>query len=467
MGDTKIAGLATEVRPTAVDLFAGAGGFSLGAEQAGADVLAAVEYDPVCAAVHRYNFPRTEVVCADMATLTARRLKDSIRTGWRSHARPGEWDGKIDFVVGGPPCQGFSVGGKRAFDDPRNQLVFDFARIVGALKPRYFAMENVPGLATIRAGANATAPKLLDLLVEEFDAFGYEVQAPEVLNAFNFGVPQYRRRLILLGWRKGEQRPEYPSSYTRGLRPTGEALSGEADIDKDPCPNVWDALRDLPDLDRYPESLHSDEIEMAPDEVPTLEREASGYARALRGGRDRNDFGYRRRWDRKIITSSCRTTHRADVRARFARTRTGHREAVSHFFRLSPTGVSPTLRAGTHYDRGSFNAPRPIHPQHDRVISVREAARLHSFPDWFRFHWTKWHGFREVGNSLPPRVARAVVAELVRAMGIEPAKPKKAIGLGDPSLLYLENMEAAEQFGVDLSRIPRNELRRRSLDIVA
>jgi DNA (cytosine-5)-methyltransferase 1 len=112
--------------------------------------------------------------------------------------------------------------------------------------------------------------------------------------------------------------------------------------------------------------------------------------------------GYRRRWDRTVVTSSCRTTHRADVLARFTRTRAGQREAVSHFFLLSRNGVSPTLRAGTHYDRGSFKAPRPIHPVHARVISVREAARLHSFPDWFRFHWTKWHGFREVGNSPPP-----------------------------------------------------------------
>jgi DNA (cytosine-5)-methyltransferase 1 len=463
MADRTIESPPAEGRPTAVDLFAGAGGLSLGAEQAGIDVLASVEYDPICAAVHRFNFPKTEVVCADMAGLRARTVQRAAAKGWKAHGRDGEWDKTLDVVVGGPPCQGFSMIGRRAFDDPRNQLVFAFARMVGALKPRYFIMENVPGLASIQAGARASSPKLLELLVEDFASFGYETLEPTVLNAYNFGVPQDRRRLILIGWRSGEQKPQYPKPETRGRGRAGGALPGTSGYDKGKrlCPSVWDAIGDLPDLDGYDGSAYSDEIALEPDALASLEAKASHYARRLRGARDPTDFGYRRRWESPIVTCSYRTTHDKSVRRRFERTRAGHTEPVSRFFRLHVDGVSPTLRAGTHYDRGSFNAPRPIHPNYPRVVSVREAARLHSFPDWFRFHWTKWHGFREVGNSLPPRVGRAVTAEIVAALGQHARKPRKSIECGDPALLYLENIPAAAMFDADMTRIPHNSQRTR------
>ena len=261
----------------------------------------------------------------------------------------------------------------------------------------------------------------------------------------------------------------YPLPNTRGRTRGGEICGGVPGYDDElaPCPSVWEAIGDLPDLDEHEGSALSDELELTAHARETLERDASRYVAALRSNPDRDDFGYRRRWDPGVVTSSCRTTHAPEVRSRFARTASGHAEKVSRFFKLSAHGVSPTLRAGTHYDRGSFNAPRPIHPVHPRVISVREAARLHSYPDWFRFHWTKWHGFREVGNSLPPRVGRAVVAEVVKAMEARPSKPRKILATGDASLLYLENMEAAELFGADLSRIPRNEQRTRKLSAAA
>jgi DNA (cytosine-5)-methyltransferase 1 len=452
---------AANQRPTAVDLFAGAGGLSLGTEQAGMDVLASVEYDPICAAVHRFNFPKTEVVCADMAGLAARTVRRAAAKGWKAHGRDGEWDKTLDVVVGGPPCQGFSMIGRRAFDDPRNQLVFAFARMVGALKPRYFIMENVPGLASIQAGARASSPKLLELLIEDFASFGYETLEPTVLNAYNFGVPQDRRRLILIGWRSGERKPQYPKPETRGRTRAGDELSGTSDYDKGKrlCPSVWDAIGDLPDLDEFDGSAYSDELALEPDMLSSLEAEASHYARRLRGARDRTDFGYRRRWESSVVTSSYRTTHEKSVRRRFERTRAGRTEPVSRFFRLHVDGASPTLRAGTHYDRGSFNAPRPIHPVYPRVVSVREAARLHSFPDWFRFHWTKWHGFREVGNSLPPRVGRAVAGQIVAALELQTRKPRRSMECGDPALLYLENIPAAAMFDADMTRIPRNSQR--------
>jgi DNA (cytosine-5)-methyltransferase 1 len=453
-------------RPVAVDLFSGAGGFSLGFEQAGFDVLASTEYDPIHCAVHAFNFPRTEIVCADIRTIGAEAIRSAVKCGWRRHRRSGRWDGELDVVVGGPPCQGFSTGGKRQFDDVRNQIVFSFARLIGELRPRYFVMENVPGMSSLAIGSEDDAPKLIDVLLEDFATHGYVVVPPKILNAAEFGVPQQRRRLILIGARADCELPDYPKAETmpRGRRPK---VSTSKPGDRSYCPTVWDAIGDLPDLDRTAGLLYTDETTLGKRAIGRMHKTATSYARALLGlEADREDYSYARIWDNTVLTSSLRTTHAPAVAMRFAATPQGYPEPISRLVRLHPRGVSSTLRAGTHYERGSFNAPRPIHPVSHRVISVREAARLHSFPDWFRFHWTKWHGFREVGNAIPPRMGRAVGRELIRALGIAPKAPKIAIPLGDPDLISLANLQAAALFEADLERIPRHALRTRSSSVL-
>jgi DNA (cytosine-5)-methyltransferase 1 len=466
-GNRRPGNLGKSRRPVAIDLFSGAGGLSLGFEQAGFDILAAVEYDPIHAAVHSFNFPLTEVVCADVATVDGTQLKAAARRGWSLHHGGTRWDGELDAIIGGPPCQGFSVGGKRAFDDARNQLVFNFARLVGELQPRYFVMENVPGMPSLPVAAKKGAPPLMNLLLEEFNQYGYHVLKHKVLNATAWGVPQERRRLILLGTRRGEAPPAYPREETQALPKRVESngrtpRSSGGDVSPPFCPTVWEAIGDLPDLDGFDTLRFSDEVQLRARQLTKMHRAMSGYARTLHGlDHDRRDLSRPRLWDPQVLTSSCRTDHADDVVARFDKTTAGHPERVSRLFRLDRHGVSCTLRAGTHYERGSFNAPRPIHPVLPRVISVREAARLHSLPDWFRLHWTKWHGFRQVGNALPPRLGRAIGAELVRALAISPSRPSPAIELGDPWLLVMENLQAAEHFSADLTRIPRNELRSR------
>ena len=111
--------------------------------------------------------------------------------------------------------------------------------------------------------------------------------------------------------------------------------------------------------------------------------------------------------------------------------------------------MSNTLRAGTDAARGAFTSPRPIHYEFARCITVREMARLHGFPDWFRFHETKWHGARQIGNAVPPPLARAVAQQIVRALGVYPTRPDEEVPLGDPALLRLGMAEAAKLFGVD------------------
>lgn len=451
-------------RPVAIDLFSGAGGLSLGFEQAGFDVLASVEYDPIHAAVHAFNFPKTSVICADITTVSADRLRTAAEAGWKAHDRAGDWDGEIDAIIGGPPCQGFSLIGKRNFDDTRNQLVFNFARLVGELRPRYFVMENVQGMTSLAASAEADAPRLLDLLLEEFRGYGYTVPEYQTLNASEWGVPQDRRRLILMGARDGQGDVSHPTPTTRprSRRPKATAQEPPGTDEKPLCPSVSEAIDDLPNLDDFEVLKYGDEAVLTAAELEQMTSKASSYVRRLRGCEaDPTDLSWPRRWEPSLLTSSYRTCHDPKVVARFKATSVGHPEPVSRLFRLHPDGVSSTLRAGTHYERGSFNAPRPLHPKHPRVISVREAARLHSFPDWFRLHWTKWHGFRQVGNSLPPLVGRAIGKQIVTALNVSPSKPTSVIELGDVQLLMLENLEAAARFGADPERMPRNALRAR------
>ena len=410
------------MRPIGIDLFAGAGGLSLGFEQAGFDIAAAVEIDPVHCAVHKYNFPQTAVVSRAVEELSGVEIARVARLGGR----------RVDCVFGGAPCQGFSLIGHRILDDPRNGLVREFLRLVAELDARTFVFENVKGLTVGRHRA------LLDELVEEFSDAGYIVRVPwRVLNAGNFGVPQNRERLILLGARQGERLPDYPAPLT--------AIAGRRRTDPLPDgPTCADALGDLPNADEFEALLDSDSVETAAFGEP------SAYAASMRClANDAWHCGYVREWSPGLLTGSARTRHTEISRRRFRETEAGAVEPISRFFKLAETGVSNTLRAGTDGARGAFTSPRPIHYRYDRCVTVREMARLHGFPDWFRFHVTKWHGARQIGNAVPPPLARAIAGKVAEALGANPARTEAAMPLGDPTLLALDASAAAQHFGVE------------------
>jgi DNA (cytosine-5)-methyltransferase 1 len=152
-----------------------------------------------------------------------------------------------------------------------------------------------------------------------------------------------------------------------------------------------------------------------------------------------------------------RADHTDLSRRRFAATEHGKTEPISRFHRLDPNGVCNTLRAGTNTDHGAFTSPRPIHYRYARCITVREAARIHSYPDWFRFHVTKWHGFRQIGNSVPPLLGRSVASAIIAAMGMRPRPPKEIIRLGDEKLLQMTLAQAADYYGVSASVIGKRD----------
>ena len=208
-------------------------------------------------------------------------------------------------------------------------------------------------------------------------------------------------------------------------------------------PTCEDALADLPDAEQFDVLTQKGEVRarLAPPK--------SDYAALLRCVADVGwHYGYRRQWNSELLTNSIRTNHSVRSRTRFANTEPGHREPISHFFRLPPDGGCNTLRAGTDSARGSFTSPRPIHYRYARCITVREMARLHGFPDWFRLHATKWHGARQIGNSVPPPLARAIAAEIIAALGHQPSAPNITHPASDERLLTMTAEAAACYWGI-------------------
>ena len=343
-------------KPTAIDLFCGVGGMSLGFQQTGFHLVAAIDIDPIHVECYQKNFPHCRTRIRDVTSLKG---QDLLHLGGLSK-------GELDVLFGGPPCNGFSLIGKRNPADPRNDLLLEFARLVIEIKPRYFVVENVLGLSI----------KPMDVILKKFidklSRDGYLFNIPYVfLNAIDFGVPQIRKRLFIIGSRSDQSLPDL--HMANGHKPV----------------TVWDAIADLVPLEECCE-LSEFDIYFGELEMPK-----SKYAENLR--KDSS----------KRLTGCKRTTHKSQAIHRFASTPPGNTEPVSRFYRLSRDGVSRTLRAGSDRNHGSFTAPRPIHPVFPRCITVREGARLHSFPDWFEFHNTIWHGFRQLGNSVPPFLAEA------------------------------------------------------------
>jgi DNA (cytosine-5)-methyltransferase 1 len=371
-------------RPISIDVFCGVGGMSLGFEQAGFDVVAAFDLESRHVETYRANFRHTKSFATDLSKTTGADLRRLAGVGNRT----------IDVLFGGPPCQGFSVGGKRDLNDRRNTLLHDFARLVRQIRPRYFVIENVEGLLL------SHARPVLASFSRRVKRAGYKLVEPiQVLDAADFGVPQRRRRTFLLGCREELPPPTYPSA--QGFR---------GDDGREYFPRVRDAIADLPEIELYDELFESDTIQ-------TQLGAPSHYARLMRGEIvEDGDASAKRKWAAGAVTGCLRTRHSRSISRRFATTPPGEVEPVSRYHRLDWDGLAPTIRAGTGNDHGKHTAPRPIHPARARCITVREAARLHTFPDWFQFHPTRWHAFRQIGNAVPPRLARFVAAAVAEAL---------------------------------------------------
>lgn len=380
MSNTHINNNAGRVKPAVVDLFCGAGGFSLGAARAGFDVRAGIDNDPEALRIHKLNFGETQHLEADISNLSGQAIKDLF----------GFKNGDLTGIIGGPPCQGFSFIGKNDHRDLRNKLFVHFFRIVAEAKPKFFLAENVPGIMDDK---NKRLREKAFRLIEG----QYVFLAPLTKAANEYGAPTSRTRVFFFGYLRDEMADS-----------TEEDFEPPTDVEE---VFVGDALKGLPIKIKPEWQSEADSWRIA-------RVYGSSYYHARLQGRIPLRVG-----DRKAIeilktklraSGSFGTAHSKDIINRFAAIEPGKRDPVSKSHRLDSFGFCPTIRAGTGPADGRFQAVRPIHPTEDRVITPREAARLQGFPDWFQFSPTKWHSFRQIGSSVSPILAEYILKTISR-----------------------------------------------------
>ncbi len=396
-------------RPIAIDLFAGCGGMSLGLEAAGFDIAASIEIDPIHSLVHHFNFPYSVTICRDIAQVSSQEILNNIKNKGFST--------EIDLIAGGPPCQGFSLIGKREINDPRNSLIFEFLRIIKEINPKYFLFENVPGIS------NGKSKHILEEFIEKIDDIGYKIITPiQVLDAVNFGAAQKRKRLILMGYRKDLKPPSYPQEKSK-FYTVFDAISDLCDHCRATEGDLEEPLRDRnvfikADAVRSEVALEHSAHQAEDKGINSEELDYSNYRKNFNIIPDGEFIYCHKRSNKNIIWGHLGSKHTPITIERFKITEPGKREQKSRLFKLSSDGQCNTLRAGTSSDKGAHTAPRPIHYLHPRCITIREGARLHSFPDWFQFHRTIWHGFREIGNAVVPFLALSLGQEIIKCLDI-------------------------------------------------
>ena len=363
-----------------INLFSGAGGFSLGAKRAGFDIAGSVEIDPQAISVYKRNFPSSSLWKKDISTLST---ADILRY----------FDlkvGEIDGIIGGPPCQGFSHMGQNNSKDPRNKLFTRFFQIVKDAAPKFFLAENVPGILSQN---NAQLIKQALSKVKN----KYKILPPVKLIATEFGVPTTRKRVFFYGYLEDEidsiESKEFESSNTKRVF-VNDALNGLPEkIDPH-----W--LREEDGWQKIEKVVEGDFGSKLYDQIPCGVGDAEAIARLKK----------------KSEVSGCLgTRHTKKVLDRYFKIEQGKIDPISKSRRLDPKGFCPTLTAGTDKNNGSYQAVRPLHPTENRVITPREAARLQGFPDWFQFHPTKWHSFRQIGNSVSPILAEHILSVIKKA----------------------------------------------------
>ena len=367
-------------RPPVIDLYCGAGGLSLGAARAGFEVAAGVELDGQALATHRANFPVARHLQADVSHISG------IDLMLQAGVQPGTLAG----LIGGPPCQGFSVIGERDPGDSRNALFGHFMRLVAETLPAFFLAENVPGIAQEKNGA------VLRAAMNRVPSV-YSVLPPLRVVGSQFGAPTSRERLFFIGVNTERLSaldatafapPEGTVTVTvrealRGLSPVVGLPSEEGVV-------TWRRVRVLPTGPFF-------------ERVQFCIPPGVGDRVALKMYRDH-----------RSVNGHVGVAHSPEIALRYEALAPGRKDPISRSVRLKLDGYCPTLRAGTGPEKGRRQAVRPIHPTQPRVITPREAARLQGFPDWFVLPNTKWHSFRQLGNSVSPIVAEGVLSVLFK-----------------------------------------------------
>ena len=343
-----------EQKYNVLDLFCGCGGLSLGFEEAGYNVLLGIDIWEDALKTYAYNNKHSKTLCADMSTLRGEDVKDIIG------------DNSVDIIIGGPPCQGFSIAGKRIVNDDRNKLYKGFVRMVEYFKPKAFVMENVPNILSIGDGA------VRETIINDFKSLGYTVET-KVLTASDYGVPQNRRRAVFVGLTKGNFDFDIPMVAEKVT--TKEALS------------------DLPEQSIEDGGKYSVES-------------TSGYQKLMRInsiGVYNHEVTQHNEQTVRIISMVPDGGNYKDLPKEFQETRKVH----IAWTRLNSKRPSITIDTGHRHH---------FHYKWNRVPTVRESARIQSFPDDFIFLCSKTSQYKQVGNAVPPLMAKAIAKQLKKQL---------------------------------------------------
>jgi DNA (cytosine-5)-methyltransferase 1 len=373
-----------------VDFFSGAGGLTCGLQMAGFESVLGSDIHPVYAETFAKNNPRTHVITDDI-----RELSEHDIIGLTG-LKPGE----LDLISGGPPCQGFSINAPvRTLDDQRNHLFKEYLRIADILHPKAILIENVPGIVSLGKGT------VVDAIYKHLEGMGYKV-AHKILFAGHYGIPQMRFRTIFIALRDGGE-IEFPEPTHDAHAVANFAGAKELCLKIHPLfsqhlqnqATVWDAISDLPELTPG-QVIHGAEYTVDPQsELQKILREGSeiiyNHACAKLGAAnlDRMKYipqgGSWRDIPHDMLPEGLKRARRSDHTKRYGR--------------LHPDALCSTILTKCDPHWGSF-----FHPTQDRAISVREAGRIQTFPDRYIFTGNLTQQFEQVGNAVPPLMAKAI-----------------------------------------------------------
>lgn len=380
---------------SAIDLFCGAGGLSEGFRQSGFHILAGQDFDEKAGATFVTTHREAKFIGGAIQNADPQQLL----------AAAGKRRGEIDVILGGPPCQGYSVyNHQRGVSDPRAGLFREYLRIVKGIQPRWLVMENVTGITSIAGGG------VVREIFEGMESLGYRVDM-KVLRAEEFGVPQERRRVFFVA-----TRTKAPILFPQPTHGPGLI----------PFVTVWDAISDLPKLENgdktapraysgkpqnsYQGLLRGTCKTVQNHSAPRLARINELRLRHIPPGGSWRDIPF------ELLPAGMKLAKRSDHTKRYGRPK--------------KTDLACTILTKCDIHWGAF-----IHPVQDRALSVREAARLQSFPDAFTFQGSCTEQYVQVGNAVPPMLGRRVAESLILAETISTVSAKKAVrSLGEAAI---------------------------------
>ena len=382
---------------TAIDLFVGAGGMSAGFQEAGFNVLAANDFDATASETFKLNHPTTKFFDGPIQDISTETLLEAVNLE----------RGELDVLIGGPPCQAFSVyNHQRGMHDERPGLFRQYLRMVEGLMPRIVVMENVTGITSVAGG------RAVHEIYKSLQQLGFHVEH-KILKAEEFGVPQERRRIFFIATREHD-RVSWPVT-THGRI---DGLFAQDPFLK-PLVTVWDAISDLPELQRceghevseYTSSPQSDFQALLRRKSDLVYNHVAPYLAEINQERLKHipQGGSWRDIPVKLLPAGMKRANRSDHTKRYGR--------------LHPNGLASTILTKCDLHWGAY-----IHPTQERTLTVREAARLQSFPDHFRFLGARGDQFRQVGNAVPPLLACQVanaVSEMLKLS--EPSSKRRAL----------------------------------------